>query len=180
MLEYRRYGNNNINCNKFVVLFCKCTSNEYIYIYGIHQGDTQDLLRGKSAESTIINLFSCLVSINHYTLVLICPNLSHMSESIKLNNVCVPNNHLCGSLYDHTVYHINVVNAFRSLSAGKRDGVDHISSEAPNDPAYKRWSCHSSYKLLCKLCRNLLSPAMGARYTICWTSRPLDGWRCSS
>ena len=26
---------------------------------------------------------------------------------------------------------------------------------APNDTAYKRWNCHSWYKLLCKLCRNL-------------------------
>ena len=27
--------------------------------------------------------------------------------------------------------------------------------EALNDTAYKRWSCHSGHKLLCKLCRNL-------------------------
>ena len=31
---------------------------------------------------------------------------------------------------------------------------------------YKRWSCHSGDKLLCKLCRNLLPPAMGARFTV--------------
>ena len=24
--------------------------------------------------------------------------------------------------------------------------------QAPNDTAYKRWSCHSGLKLLCKLC----------------------------
>ena len=28
-----------------------------------------------------------------------------------------------------------------------------ISKAAPNDTAYKRWSCHSGLKLLCKLCR---------------------------
>ena len=28
--------------------------------------------------------------------------------------------------------------------------------KAPNDTAYKRWSCHSGHKLLCKLC--LTSP----------------------
>ena len=34
--------------------------------------------------------------------------------------------------------------------------------EAPNDTAYKRWSCHSGFKLLCKLCRTSPPPAMGA------------------
>ena len=29
---------------------------------------------------------------------------------------------------------------------------DHME-EVPNDTAYKRWSCHSELKLLCKLCR---------------------------
>ena len=36
----------------------------------------------------------------------------------------------------------------------------------PNDTAYKRWSCHSGLKLLCKLCRTSLPPAMGARFTV--------------
>ena len=46
---------------------------------------------------------------------------------------------------------------------------------APNDIAYKRWSCH---KRLCKLCRTFLPPSMGARYTVFWASRPcgLAGW----
>ena len=35
--------------------------------------------------------------------------------------------------------------------------------EALDDTSYKQWSCH---KLLCKLCRNLQPPAMGARFTI--------------
>ena len=33
--------------------------------------------------------------------------------------------------------------------------VDDVVPLAPNDTAYKRWSCHSSYKLLCKLCQTL-------------------------
>ena len=37
---------------------------------------------------------------------------------------------------------------------------------APNDTAYKRWSCHSGLKLLCKLCRTSSPPAMGARFTV--------------
>ena len=43
---------------------------------------------------------------------------------------------------------------------------------APNDTAYKQWSCHSGYKLLCKLCRNLPSPAMGAQFPVFGASRP--------
>ena len=35
-----------------------------------------------------------------------------------------------------------------------------------NDTAYKRWSCHSELKLLCKLCRTSPPPAMGARFTV--------------
>ena len=49
---------------------------------------------------------------------------------------------------------------------------------APNDTAYKRWSCHSGLKPLCKLCRTSPPPAMGARFTVFWACRPCgpDGW----
>ena len=47
---------------------------------------------------------------------------------------------------------------------------------APNDTAYKRWSCHSGLKLLCKLCRTSPLPAMGARFTVFWACGPA-GWR---
>ena len=49
---------------------------------------------------------------------------------------------------------------------------------APNDTAYKRWSCHSELKLLCKLCRTSPPPAMGARFTVFGAWRPcgLAGW----
>ena len=49
---------------------------------------------------------------------------------------------------------------------------------APNDSAYKRWSCHSKLKLLCKLCRTSPPPAMGARFTVFWVCRPCGpaGW----
>ena len=51
-------------------------------------------------------------------------------------------------------------------------------NKAPNDTAYKRWSCHSGHKLLCKLCRTFPPPAMGARFTVFWASRPYGpaGW----
>ena len=42
---------------------------------------------------------------------------------------------------------------------------------APNDTVCKRWSCHISYKLLSKLCRNLPPQAMGVRFTFFLTSR---------
>ena len=37
-------------------------------------------------------------------------------------------------------------------------------SLSPNNTAYKRWSCHSGHKLLCKLCRTFTG--MGARFTV--------------
>ena len=51
--------------------------------------------------------------------------------------------------------------------------------KAPNDTAYKRWSCHSGFKLLCKLCRTSPPPpAMGARFTVFLACRPCGpaGW----
>ena len=42
----------------------------------------------------------------------------------------------------------------------------HLRCAAPNDTAYKWWSCHSGLKLLCKLCRTSPPPAMGARFTV--------------
>ena len=55
--------------------------------------------------------------------------------------------------------------------------------KAPNDTTYKRWSCHSGFKLLCKLCRTSPPPAMGSRFTVfghAGHADPLDGWRCCS
>ena len=54
-----------------------------------------------------------------------------MYDNMKsdINNVCLSNNHSCGSFYDHTVYCINVVNAIRLLCAGKSDGVDDMCSD---------------------------------------------------
>ena len=49
---------------------------------------------------------------------------------------------------------------------------------APNNTAYKRWSCHSGHKLLCKLCRTFPPPTMGARFTVFLACRPCGsaGW----
>ena len=54
---------------------------------------------------------------------------------------------------------------------------------APNDTAYKRWSCHSELKLLCKLCRTSPPPAMGPDLPFFGHAGhvdPLDGWCCCS
>ena len=53
-----------------------------------------------------------------------------------------------------------------------------LISGAPNDTEYTRWSCHSSHKLLCKLCRTLPPPAMGSRVTVFWATRSCGsaGW----
>ena len=58
------------------------------------------------------------------------------------------------------------------------DGERDREREAPNDTAYKRWSCHSGFKLLCNLCRTSPPPAMGARFTVFWACRPCGpaGW----
>ena len=63
------------------------------------------------------------------------------------------------------------------------DRTTRWSEAAPNDTVYKRWSCHSEFKLLCKLCRTSQPPAMGARFTVfghAGHADPLDGWRCCS
>ena len=51
---------------------------------------------------------------------------------------------------------------------------------APGDTAYKRWSCHSGLKLLCKLCRTSPPPALGPDLLFFGHAGPLDGWRCCS
>ena len=58
------------------------------------------------------------------------------------------------------------------------DVSDECDAPAPNDTAYKRWSCHSELKLLCKLCRTSPPPAMGPRFTVFWACRPCGpaGW----
>ena len=73
---------------------------------------------------------------------------------------------------------LRVVNAWNSLH--DYDVLDKDKLWSPNDTAYKRWSCHSGCKLLCKLCRNLPPPEMGARFTGFGQSGPMDDWRCSS
>ena len=49
---------------------------------------------------------------------------------------------------------------------------------APNDTAYKRWSCHSGLKLLCKLCQTSPPPPRGTRFTVFWACQPCGpaGW----
>ena len=74
-----------------------------------------------------------------------------------------------------------VAAAIKGLQMGKAAGPTGVVNEmmkAPNDTAYKRWSCHSGFKLLCKLCRTSPPPAMGARFTVFWACRPCGpaGW----
>ena len=73
--------------------------------------------------------------------------------------------------------------AFSSVSALRPILGVSAPSLAPNDTAYKRWSCHSGLKLLCKLCQTSPPLAMGARFTVfghAGHADPLDGWRCCS
>ena len=43
--------------------------------------------------------------------------------------------------------------------------MEDVNCKARNDTSYKQWSCHSGYKLQCKLCQNLPPRVMGA-----WTN----------
>ena len=89
------------------------------------------IVNGEYAHKDIANLFSCQYKSLYSSVTSDLSELSHMYDSIKadINNVCLSNNHSCGSFYDHNGYRINVVNAIRSLCAGKSDGVDDICSD---------------------------------------------------
>ena len=60
------------------------------------------------------------------------------------------------------------------------DGDDDGDSEAPNDTTYKRWSCHSGLKPLCKLCRTSPPLAMGARFTVLGMPAMRTRWMAST
>ena len=62
--------------------------------------------------------------------------------------------------------------AIFTIEGGSRRGSYWM---APNDTAYKRWSCHSGLKLLCKLCQTSPPPAMGDRFTVFGACGPA-GW----
>ena len=66
------------------------------------------------------------------------------------------------------------------LGTDTEDGkaTDDDTDNDKSDTAYKRWSCHSGFKLLCKLCRTSPPPTMGARFTVYWACRPCGpaGW----
>ena len=88
------------------------------------------IVNGEYAHKYIANLFSCQYKSLYSSVTSDLSELSHMYDSIKadINNVCLSNNHSCGSFNYHTVYRINVVNAIRSLCASKSDRVDGICS----------------------------------------------------
>ena len=88
-------------------------------------------INGEYVHKDIANLFSCQYKSLYSSVTSDLSELSDMYDSIKadINNVCLSNNHSRGSFYDHTVYRINVVNAIRSLCAGKSNGVDDICSD---------------------------------------------------
>ena len=69
-----------------------------------------------------------------------------------------------------------------SNNINKLDNMEGQFDEAPNDTSYTRWSCHSSHKLLCKLCRTLPLPAILFLIFFRQVGHAdlLDGWRCSS
>ena len=73
------------------------------------------------------------------------------------------------------IHTANIIFTYIILMADKHNIP---KGKAPNDTAYKRWSCHNGLKLLCKLCRTSPPPAIGARFTVFWACRPCGptGW----
>ena len=58
--------------------------------------------------------------------------------------------------------------------------VELRNKQTQNDTIYKRWSCHSGYKLLCKLCRTQKWGPDLPFFGQAGHADSLDGWRCSS
>ena len=56
--------------------------------------------------------------------------------------------------------------------------IIYITEDLKFDTAYKRWSYHVGYNLLCKLCRNHPTPLMGARFLFLGQAGHADpkGW----
>ena len=87
------------------------------------------------------------------------------------------------------VHPVSVLNAEFCMTCSLLMLVDNVRGDqeaqhmAPNDTAYKRWSCHSGHKLLCKFCRTFPSPVMEPDlpcFGKAGQADPLLGWRCSS
>ena len=115
-------------------------------------------------------------------LIFVSPNISDMCEKSVWDPIPrTQHGHLCV-----TVNLVIVPQAITSRIISTADPLDlscwsrHVSNveveqrrRDPNDTTYKRWSCHSGYKLLCN----------GARFTVFWQVGhvdTLDGWHCSS
>ena len=80
-----------------------------------------------------------------------------------MGSVCISS---CRCVFVSVVHPVAILSAvfcvICSLLMFVSDGSGDHMVEAPNDTAYKRWSCHSGHKLLCKLCRTFPPPAIGA------------------
>ena len=80
-----------------------------------------------------------------------------------MGRVCVSSCRCC--VFMSVVHPVAILSAVLcvicSLLMFVSDASGYHMVEAPNDTAYKRWSCHSELKLLCKLCRTSPPPAMG-------------------
>ena len=106
---------------------------------------------------------------------LLSPNINCMN-AFPFNKIS--DDELVSDLDKHQT-HTSVPNKINELNNLIIDeDRDDGSILAPNDTAYKRWSCHSGFKLLCKLCRTSPPPAMGARFTVFLACRPCGPAGC--
>ena len=60
--------------------------------------------------------------------------------------------HLFGRVMTNDCIHAFGLSDFLYKDVNDCEDINDLVVTAPNDTAYKRWSCHSGLKLLCKLC----------------------------
>ena len=91
-------------------------------------------------------------------------------------------NYVVNVLFNFLLFRYNADNV-KDLETNTCNFYKEEDKWAPDDTAYKQWSCHSSYKWLCKLYLNLPPPEMGSQFIVLGQASntdPLDGGCCSS
>ena len=75
-------------------------------------------------------------------------------------------------------YHGTLALSLSGYGIGILERADDSQDLAPNDTAYKRWSCHSGLRLLCRLCRTTRHQHWGPYFPFFGPCRPCRpaGW----
>ena len=74
---------------------------------------------------------------------------------------------------------ITYYNTIAAMLRRYAEATAEVGQKAPNDPVFKRWSCHNGLKQLCKLCRTFPTTTYGSETYdpgICMKALPLK-WK---